>query len=99
LNGQPREVVVRDRRLNATTTTRIKVDPQVPGQVGAPIPGMVTSVTVQTGAAVSVGDTLMTMEAMKMQATVTAPQAGKVTQILVVAGQQVEAKDLLIVIE
>ena len=99
LNGQPREVVVRDRSLIAVTASRLKADPAHPGHVGAPIPGSVSSVAVEVGQVIKKGERLLVMEAMKMQTTVYSPVAGKVTQKLVNAGQQVDSKDLLLVIE
>ena len=70
-----------------------------PGQIGAPIPGVVSTVAVELNQKLKKGDRLLVMEAMKMQSTVYAPVAGTVTQVLVTPGQQVEAKDLLLVIE
>ena len=98
LNGQPREVAVRDRKLNVTQQAKPKADPNQPGQIGAPIPGVVSTVAVQLNQKLNTGDRLLVMEAMKMQSTVYAPVAGTVTQLLVQPGQQVEAKDLLLVI-
>ncbi len=98
LNGQPREVTVRDKSLKATVAVKPKADASNPGHVGAPIPGAVTSFAVELNETVKKGDRLLVMEAMKMQTTVYAPVDGKVTQKLVAAGEQVEAKDLLIVI-
>jgi pyruvate carboxylase len=99
LNGQPREVDISDKSLRTAVVERAKADPGKPGHVGAPIPGMVASVTVQLNQTVAKGDRLLVMEAMKMQSTVYAPVAGKVTQILTQVGQSVESKDLLVVIE
>jgi pyruvate carboxylase len=99
LNGQPREVRVRDRKLQASAPQRVKADPVNPGQVGAPMPGVVAALAVELNQPVSKGDRLLVMEAMKMQTTVYAPVAGKVTRIAVHAGNQVEAKDLLVAIE
>jgi len=98
LNGQPREVTVRDRSLEVKTEVRAKADPRVPGEIGAPIPGTVLSMAVAVDERVEQGDTLVVLEAMKMQATVTAPIAGTVVKALVSPGRQVEAKDLLLVI-
>ena len=98
LNGQPREVTVRDRSLKAGVE-RLKADASHPGHVGAPLPGMLTTVAVELNQTVEKGDRLLVIEAMKMQSTVYAPVAGKVTAIHAHAGQQVEAKDLLVVIE
>ena len=99
LNGQPREVIVRDKSLEAKQQARVKADPNVAGQVGAPIPGAVTSIAVELNQQINKGDKLLIMEAMKMQTTVYAPVSGKVTQKLVQVGEQVDSKDLLIVIE
>ena len=98
LNGQPREVTVRDRKLNVTQPAKPKADPNQPGQIGAPIPGVVSTVAVVLNQKLNKGDRLLVLEAMKMQSTVYAPVAGTVTQVLVQPGQQVEAKDLLLVI-
>ncbi|MCC6860037.1 MAG: pyruvate carboxylase [Bryobacterales bacterium] len=99
LNGQPREVNVRDKSLRAAEPQRQKADPARAGQVGAPMPGVVSSLAVELNETVNQGDRLLVMEAMKMQTTVYAPVGGTVKQIAVQAGQQVEAKDLLLVIE
>jgi pyruvate carboxylase len=99
LNGQPREVSVRDRSLEVKEKARRKADPTVPGEIGAPIPGVVSIVAVELGQTLKKGDRLLVMEAMKMQSTVYAPVGGKVKELLVQPGGQVEAKDLLLVIE
>ncbi len=98
LNGQPREVTIRDRQLEVTEQAKPKADPAQPGQIGAPIPGVVSTVAVTLNQKLKKGDRLLVMEAMKMQSTVYAPVGGTVTQLLVTPGQQVEAKDLLLVI-
>jgi pyruvate carboxylase len=98
LNGQPREVSIRDRALEVTEKAKPKADPSQPGQIGAPIPGVVSTVAVELNQKLKKGDRLLVMEAMKMQSTVYAPIAGTVTQLLVTPGQQVEAKDLLLVV-
>jgi len=99
LNGQPREVTVRDHALRATVRARPKADAGVPGQVGAPIPGAISSIVVELGQQVKKGDRLLILEAMKMQSTVYAPVDGKVTRKLAGVGDKVEAKDLLLVID
>ena len=98
LNGQPREVTVRDRKLEVKTPAKPKADPGQPGQIGAPIPGVVSTVAVELNQRVKKGDRLLVMEAMKMQSTVYAPVGGVITQMLVEPGQHVEAKDLLLTI-
>ena len=96
LNGQPREVSIRDRSLEVKEKPKAKADPSQPGQIGAPIPGVVSTVAVELGQTVEKGDRLLVMEAMKMQSTVYSPVAGMVKQRLVEPGQHVEAKDLLL---
>jgi pyruvate carboxylase len=98
LNGQPREVNIRDRARPVIAAAKPKADPAVPGHVGAPIPGMVTSIAVELNEEVKKGSRLLVMEAMKMQTTVYAPVSGKITQKLIHAGDQVDAKELLLVI-
>ena len=77
----------------------MKADPAKPGEIGAPIPGVVSAVAVELNQTVKKGDRLLVMEAMKMQSTVYAPVGGTVKQLLVQPGQHVEAKDLLMTIE
>jgi pyruvate carboxylase len=99
LNGQPREVTIRDNALRATVQARPKADAGVPGQVGAPIPGAISSIVVEVGQKVKKGERLLILEAMKMQSTVYAPVEGKVAKKLANVGDKVEAKDLLLMIE
>jgi pyruvate carboxylase len=98
LNGQPREVTVRDRALRVAARTHPKADPADAGQVAAPTPGLISGIAVQANQLVARGAKLMTLEAMKMQSNIYAPIAGRVAKILVATGQQVEAKDLLLTI-
>ena len=78
LNGQPREVEVRDKSLEVKGEQRPKADASNPNHIGAPLPGLVTTVAVTEGAQVKKGDRLLVIEAMKMQSTVYSPIAGKV---------------------
>ncbi|MBM3845561.1 MAG: pyruvate carboxylase, partial [Verrucomicrobia bacterium] len=95
LNGMTREVHVADRSAKVITKARAKADPADPLQVGAPIPGIVTSVNVSVGTKVAKGAKLFTMEAMKMQTTIYAAADGVVAEILAQVGESVESKDLL----
>ncbi|MEX2263440.1 MAG: pyruvate carboxylase [Bryobacteraceae bacterium] len=99
LNGQPREVTIRDKSLQAAAPSRPKADPGIPGHVGAPIPGVVANIIVEPHQKIAKGDRLLVMEAMKMQSTVYAPVGGSIKQILAQPGQHADAKDLLLVIE
>ncbi len=64
----------------------------------APLPGRITHVAVQPGDAVSPGDTLLVIEAMKMENEFKASAAGRVVEVRVAAGQAVNAGDVLLVI-
>ena len=98
LNGQPREVAVRDRALRVVERAHPKADPADPGHVAAPTAGIISSIAVQLHHAVDRGTKLLTLEAMKMQSNIYAPIAGRVTKLLVTPGQHVETKDLLLTI-
>jgi len=98
LNGQPREVSVRDKSLRITERKHPKADPADQGQIGAPTAAVVSSVAVQANQTVERGTKLLTLEAMKMQSNIYAPIAGRVSKLLVAPGQHVEAKDLLVTI-
>ena len=67
-------------------------------KVTSPLPGSVIKVLVTVGQAVKKGDTLLTLESMKMENAVMAEQDGVVKQIAVVAGQNVMQEDLLVVL-
>jgi glutaconyl-CoA decarboxylase len=67
-------------------------------QVKSPLPGSVIKVLVSEGQAVKRGDTLLTLESMKMENAIMAEQDGTVKQIAVSAGQNVMQDDLLIVL-
>jgi biotin carboxyl carrier protein len=63
--------------------------------VASPIPGRVKAVAVQAGAAVTTGQTIIVLEAMKMENEIVAPHDGTVDTITVAAGQVVAAGALL----
>ncbi|GAB3243417.1 acetyl/propionyl/methylcrotonyl-CoA carboxylase subunit alpha [Nocardioides dilutus] len=69
------------------------------GSLLAPMPGTVVSVDVEAGHQVEAGQTVLVLEAMKMQHRVSAPHAGTVTEIDVKPGQQVAAGEVLAVVE
>lgn len=69
------------------------------GAILAPMPGRVIAVDVRQGQDVSKGQKLLTLEAMKMEHTLTAPFDGVVTQLEVAAGAQVQVETLLARIE
>lgn len=67
-------------------------------KVTSPLPGSVIKVLVQEGQDVKKGDTLLTLESMKMENAIMADRDGKVTKIAVTAGQNVMQEDLLLVL-
>ena len=98
LNGQPRDVTVVDRSLESTAIQAAQADLDDPNQIGANMPGIVVTVAVRVGDAVVAGQRLFTLEAMKMQTTITAPRDAKIAQVLTKPGSQVDTGDLLIVL-
>ncbi|SDL44668.1 pyruvate carboxylase [Lentzea albidocapillata subsp. violacea] len=98
LNGQMRPIQVRDRSVAADIPAAEKADRSNPNHVAAPFAGVVTA-TVAEGDQVDAGQTVATIEAMKMEAAITAPKAGVVGRLALRGAQQVEGGDLLIVLE
>jgi pyruvate carboxylase len=97
LNGQLRPVLVRDRNVAADVPTAEKADKTNADHLAAPFAGVV-SVAVAEGDSVQAGQTIATIEAMKMEAAITAPKAGTVKRVVVSATAQVESGDLLVVL-
>ena len=97
LNGQFRPVQVRDRSITAETKAAEKADPAERGQVAAPFGGVVTP-TVAEGDQVEAGAVVATIEAMKMEANITASVGGTVERLAIDGHQQVEGGDLIVVI-
>jgi pyruvate carboxylase len=98
LNGQPRRVKVPDRVHGASAAkARRKADAGSDAQVGAPMPGVVSGVSVVAGQTVRAGDVLLSIEAMKMETALHAERDGTIAEVLVHAGDQIDAKDLLVV--
>ncbi|KZY34577.1 pyruvate carboxylase [Roseovarius sp. HI0049] len=99
LNGQPRVIRVPNRMVKSQTTQRPKAEVGNANHVGAPMPGVVASVSVQVGQKVKDGDPLLTIEAMKMETGIYAEQDATVKAIHVQPGSQIDAKDLMIELE
>lgn len=58
--------------------------------VAAPMPGVILNVVAKPGDQVKAGDTVLTLEAMKMENEISAPHDGVVSQILVAKGANVD---------
>jgi acetyl/propionyl-CoA carboxylase alpha subunit len=71
----------------------------VAGGYTAPMPGRIVTVNVEQGQAVTAGQTLIILEAMKMEHQIVCSEDGTVGEVRVSMGQQVEAGDVLLVIE
>lgn len=99
LNGQPREVNIKDESVKSAVVTKPKMDGSNPTHIGATMPGTVIKVLVEKGEKVSKGDHLMITEAMKMETTVQAPFSGTVKEIHANAGEGIATGDLLIEVE
>ncbi len=97
LNGQPRIVKVPNRAASAKIVARRKAEDGNDAHVGAPMPGVVSTVAVKAGQEVKAGDVLLSIEAMKMETALHAERDGKIAEVLVNAGSPIDAKDLLVV--
>ncbi len=98
LNGQPRRIKVPDRAHGASNgRMRRKAEAGNDNHVGAPMPGVISTLAVKEGQAIKAGDVLVSIEAMKMETAIHAERDGTVAEVLVKAGDQIDAKDLLVV--
>lgn len=97
LNGQLRPVLIRDRSIASAVPAAEKADRTNADHVAAPFAGVVT-ISVVEGDTVEAGATVATIEAMKMEAAITAPKAGTVARVAVSDTAQVEGGDLLVVV-
>ena len=99
LNGQPQTVTVRDNNLSHEAHQNEKADPADAGQLAAPMPGLVVAIEVSVGERIRQGNTVMVLEAMKMQSSIPAEKSGIVKRVVVGTNHVVDTGDLLAVIE
>ncbi|MFL6083601.1 MAG: pyruvate carboxylase [Mycobacterium sp.] len=97
LNGQLRPVSVRDRSIASDIPAAEKADKTNPGHIAAPFAGVVT-LAVTEGDKVNAGEPIATIEAMKMEAAITAPRRGLISRVAIAPVQQVEGGDLLVAV-
>lgn len=83
---------------SAATSSKPAAAPATGVKVASPLPGTITEVKVKVGDAVKVGDTVVVLEAMKMQNNIEAENAGTVTSVLVNNGDTVMEGDALVTI-
>ncbi|MFD4647022.1 pyruvate carboxylase [Streptomyces sp. NPDC058441] len=95
LNGQLRPIQVRDHSVASDIPVTEKADKANTNHVAAPFAGVVT-LAVTEGDTVEAGATVATIEAMKMEASITASKGGTVSRLAINAIQQVEGGDLLV---
>lgn len=99
LNGQPREIIIRDLSAKVSVETRRKADSSKPEEIGATMPGNVLKVLVEPNERVKKGQHLLLTEAMKMEMSIQAPFNGVVKDVYVKTGNSIETGDLLIELE
>ena len=91
--------------LSVTPKTPIATKPAAPAaaasglKVACPLPGTILTINVKEGDTVAAGQTLLVLEAMKMENNIDAERGGVVKQVLVQAGATVMEGDVLLVIE
>ena len=78
LNGEPRQVLVKDLSVETEDTSHVQADPEDTKQIGAPMPGKIFKLLVAEGDEVKEGDTLISTEAMKMETAVKTKRSGVV---------------------
>jgi pyruvate carboxylase len=97
INGQLRPIEVRDRSVDSKVASSEKADTANAQHIAVPFAGVV-SPSVAEGDKVEAGQTVATIEAMKMEAAITAPKAGTVARLVITDTRQAEGGDLLLVL-
>lgn len=96
LNGQPREITIKDESIESKTEAKQKIDPDNDCHIGATMPGTIVNVNCSEGDQVKKGDPLIITEAMKMETTIQAPFDGTIERIYIENGDEIDVNDLLI---
>ena len=99
VNGQLRNVVIRDKSIKVDQEENIKIDPSDPKQIGAPLQGLLSNVLVKKGQEIAKNQPLFVIEAMKMETTVTAVEEGVVGKIQLQSGTLVNTDDLVLTLK
>lgn len=104
VDGQVYQVTLREiseqeaaeKAVNAPNPPKVAPQPAQGTQVPAPMAGNILLIKVKPGDTVQTGDTLLVLEAMKMENEIVAPAQGVISEVLVEIGQSVESGQLLI---
>jgi pyruvate carboxylase len=99
LNGQTRIIEIQDRNIEVHSHEHKKAEKGKAEQIAAPLQGKISQFFVKEGEQVKQNAPLFTLEAMKMESTITALKSGVVKQIILPAGTLVKAEDLVMVVE
>ena len=91
--------MIRDNSVATEGNVLPKADPNILGEIGAPMKGEVIEMKVAIGDAVIKGQNLAVLSAMKMEMSVQSPVNGVVRAIAVKRGQKIEGDDLMIEIK
>jgi pyruvate carboxylase len=97
LNGQTRSIEIKDTKAKVKKASNEKILGE--NHIGAPLQGRLSKVFVKTGEVVKKNSPLFTIEAMKMETTITAPRDMKVSRIVLPELTMVETDDLVVVVE
>lgn len=98
INGQLRNVMIKDQSVKVEKMQNIKADADDPKQVGAPLQGLLSTVLVKKGQEVKRNQPLFIIEAMKMETTVTANGEGTVEKVQLEGGSLVSTDDLVLIL-
>ena len=96
VNGFYREIRILDKNFEVKADRRLKTDHKNPGHLGASLPGRICDIRIKEGDRVTKNMPLMTIEAMKMETTVTSKINGFVDKIYVQDGDEVNQDALLV---
>jgi pyruvate carboxylase len=99
LNGQTRIIEILDTKVEVHTHEHKKAEKGKAEHIAAPLQGKISQFFVKEGEKVKTNAPLFTLEAMKMESTITALKEGTVKQIVLPAGTLVKAEDLVIMME
>ncbi|MBP9838228.1 MAG: pyruvate carboxylase [Proteobacteria bacterium] len=99
LNGQPRNIIILDKKIKPQKVANVLADPQNKKQIPAPLTGVIASIEVKITDNVKKDQPLFILEAMKMQTVVSSPADGKIKRLVLLPGTKVKVGDLVLEME